>query len=112
MDSDKEPMLIWGAATGLGVWLVTTLLVVANWRHLPPQVPLWYSLPSGESQLADKTHLAYVLGSFLGLMLVDILIARNFKNNTRLLSTFMVWGGAATMILLALTMFRIIEIVL
>lgn len=100
-------MLIWGMATGLLTWMAIAIMVVINWNRLPPQIPLWYSLPVGEAQLAEKDQLVYVLGGYLGLMVANIVIARSFKNTTRLLSIFMVWGGAVAMILLGLTVVRI-----
>lgn len=36
------------------VWLVTTVVLALSFGYLPPEIPLFYSLPVGESRLAAK----------------------------------------------------------
>ncbi|MFC1626722.1 hypothetical protein ACFL1P_00795 [Patescibacteria group bacterium] len=40
--------------------LISFALIVWKWRHLPSQIPLWYSQPWGTEQLADPYWLIYL----------------------------------------------------
>jgi len=46
-------------AAGLGVWLIAR-------NQMPPQIPLWYSQPWGESQLAGPEWLLIMPGMGAG----------------------------------------------
>ena len=46
-------------ATGVGVWLVFG-------RQMPPQIPLWYSQPWGDSQLAGPAVILIMPGMAVG----------------------------------------------
>lgn len=59
----------------LALTAISILLIIWNWRFLPPLVPLWYSRPWGADQLASPFFLFLLpLGNLLWYG-VDLLLA-------------------------------------
>lgn len=55
-----DPYFIWTTRINLFFLLPAAAILLINWRRLPPQLPLYYSLPWGEEQLATPTILLSV----------------------------------------------------
>jgi len=87
---------------------ISFFVLALGWQKLPPQSPLFYSLPWGEKQLATSKSL--VLLPFLSLMILGFNygFARILKE-TGLLLTLTLWTAA---IFSFLSFFTLIKIVL
>ena len=57
----------------IGANVIMALAIILNLNHLPPQIPLFYSKPSGEDQLADIWMII-----LLPLILNGIILLNNF----------------------------------
>ncbi len=102
----------WGVVAGITVWLLGMIIILWNWRRLPPQLPLLYSLPRSEQQLVSRGGfvLALVIGGVcFGL---NIGLAYYLGKEERLVKRFLVYGGVMALILLVLTVGRIMTIIL
>lgn len=66
----------------LGADAVMVLLFLLKFRTMPPQIPLFYSKPWGESQLADYWNI-FILPIFLNLLffLNQYINNRFYKDN-------------------------------
>lgn len=109
LDFRQEPLFRWLIGISLTSYVGCVLLLVWSWQKLPPMVPLFYSLPWGESQLA-ATSVLVILTIALGLfylvnILWTLLIPPSFVFFARLLV-------AGTTILLLLGITTIVQIVL
>ncbi len=62
----QDPLFIWSTRISFISIGLTLLLLIFTWKQLPPQLPLFYSLPWGEEQLTNP----FSFGIFLGLTLV------------------------------------------
>lgn len=62
-------------------WLVilfSFLVIALKWRVLPPQIPLFYSRPWGEDQLAGKEMIFLIPVASFGISLINEILARVF----------------------------------
>jgi len=57
----------------VGANIIMALAIILNLNHLPPQIPLFYSKPPGEDQLADTWMII-----LLPLILNGIILLNNF----------------------------------
>ena len=87
------------------------LILTFFWKKLPPQVPLFYTKPWGEEQLA-KNFFLWMLPSFsLILTLINLRIASLFYNARSFLSYLIVWGNVTVCLLATITLIRILLII-
>ncbi len=65
-----DRVFIWTSRASLLILAVCFFALLISWGKLPPQVPLYYSLPWGEEQLGTPASLILLtLGGFLLLVL-------------------------------------------
>jgi len=57
---------------------LSLIFIALNWQRLPPQVPLFYSRPWGEDQLAPKIAIFLLPASSVGVFLINFLLAKFF----------------------------------
>jgi hypothetical protein len=63
--------------------LAQLLLILSTWQLLPPQIPLYYSLPWGDSQLAQPIAIFILPASSLAVTMFNSLTGvLIFKNKT------------------------------
>jgi hypothetical protein len=92
--------------------IVTSLFVLLfSWFRLPPEVPLFYSLPWGEEQLVSPFFLWFLPGSSSALIFFNFAFASYFSDDKLLTRVLMV---AATLYSLLATMilFRVINLII
>ena len=90
--------------------LVTILIFAFLWPSLPPEVPLFYSKPWGDGQLASS----YLLG--LPIVLATIILFANSVfaqaiDDYPLIKRMLAFGSVTVCILTAITVLRIILLV-
>ena len=102
-------MLFWiGAALVLLMGGVMALF----WNRLPPELPWFYSLPSGDKQLVDKIWFVWIFAGMEVILLLTRLIARwAGKEDETVRKTIMI-GVVATVVLMAASFVRIMMIFL
>jgi hypothetical protein len=87
----KEASVTWGLVIGaiclLGQWVMVGLFI---WQ-LPPEIPLWYSLPAGSQQLTDRQWLLIIPGISLGIFGLNLLILRFGISSIKVLFSILVW---------------------
>jgi hypothetical protein len=95
-------------------WLVlflTFLLLILKFRFLPPQVPIFYSLPWGEEQLGNPTYLFILpLLAFL-LGLVNFFLAKIILTKEPLAAKILIWSSAFLALFMAITVFEIVFLI-
>ncbi len=80
------------------------------WKNLPPQIPWYYSLPSGEQQLVNKSVLIWTLGGAVILLLATRVIAVWAGKKDDTVEVTIMVGGLTAVVLLVATFFRVIQI--
>lgn len=69
--------------------IVQVSLLAWKFNSLPPQVPLYYSLPWGESQLASASSLFILPTISIVLLLINHLFSISLTKTSQLLSRFL-----------------------
>jgi len=86
-------------------------LIFWKFNNLPDQVPLFYSLPWGESQLGSASTL-FLLPTFsIVLLLVDNLFASFFLKTQTLLARLLVVTSLVFSIFSFITLFQIVNLI-
>jgi len=98
----------WVAATAL---VVTVGLLLIYHRGFPPEVPLWYSLPWGQDQLAAPVWL-WLLPGLIGLMTGVIALGARYLRQDSLLLNLWIIGGMVVQLIIALAVVRIVWLVI
>ena len=93
----------------LSFWLYAGLVAVVWWLsgRMPPEFPLFYSLPRGKEQLAtiaDVKNMMMLLGS---LVLINYVMAAFLNKNWKVLMLMMLWTSILSILLVAYTLARI-----
>lgn len=82
-----------------------------KFSSLPPQVPLYYSLPWGESQLASAPALFILPTISLVLLVINHLFAISLSKTSQLLSKFLIAASLVVSLFSLITLVRIITLV-
>lgn len=91
--------------------LAQLAFIVFKFNNLPGQLPLYYSLPWGESQLASASSL-FLLPTFsIVLLLLDNFFASLFLKTIPLLSRLLITISLLFSIFAFITLFRIITLI-
>lgn len=86
-------------------------LLVWQFGNLPQQVPLYYSLPWGESQLVSTSSLFLVPTLSIVLLFVNHLFAIGFSKKNPLLSQLLIFSSLIVSFFFLLTLVKIIFLV-
>lgn len=97
---------------GMALILLMGIILVWFWQSLPPQVPWFYSLPSGEQQLVSKFVLAAVLGGSVGILFITRMIAKWSSVEDAPVEIALMTGGLVVVILMAAGFFRVVQIII
>lgn len=101
----------WVITIWTGLVLFQIILLVFSWSKLPSEVPLFYSRPWGDDQLAPKLALGiFPLGSLVCL-LINGFFARLLFGRETLLSTVISWSVVLMTLLSTIGLFKIILLV-
>ena len=99
-------------------WIGVTLIALMGgvlaifWKTLPPQLPLFYSLPWGEQQLVNKLWFVWILAGMAVVLLVTRIIAKWAGKSDSTVSTLVLMGGVLAVILMAASFARVMMIFL
>lgn len=89
--------------------LVLILLSSASILILPPKIPLFYSLPEGEKQLAD--NFLIVLPNILSLLVIIVNIILANKSQDEYIKKILIFSGIAATFFATITTLKIIFLV-
>src|SRR5438105_1071541 len=95
--SEADKIVWWGIILGLVVWLIGISWFGFSWNRLPPELPLFYSLPRGEQQLISKGWFLAILITSGLIFTLNLGLAYGLGKGENLLRRFLVWGGVATL---------------
>ncbi len=96
---------------GLGIVLFNALTVGVFWWQLPPQIPLFYSLPYGVNRLADKQWL-FVLPALTLAIWVGYWVMARLTIRSPLYGHILQWLHLLCLLLITVAIAHILLIVL
>ena len=82
------------------------------WKTLPPQLPWFYSLPTGEVQLVNKLWLVWIILGMGGFLLLTRIIAHWAGKNDSIVQTTIMIGGLTAVLLMAASFVKVMSIFL
>lgn len=90
------------------IMIMFTVIFIWRWNRLPPQLPLFYSLPRSEDQLG--TPLMFLILPFLSVFIfaVNFLLAIILYKNERLVGTILIIIATVLSFILFITFIKII----
>ena len=91
--------------------LLLSIVLVFYWQ-LPPQIPLTYSHPWGESQLIHPVFLFALVVVVIIISILNNLIAAAVYAREQILSRIIVWAGFILLLLIDVTVIKIIFLVI
>lgn len=107
-----QRVFVWSWRLNLAVFLVISAVLAISWSHLPPLVPLFYSLPWGEEQLASTLTLPICVVIALVICVVNFLLAIFYYRTSAYLAKMLLWGALFVTLLMAITLGKIIWLML
>ena len=93
---------------GILLILIQTALLLINFKNLPSEVPLFYSLPWGEKRLVDTGFLFLLPSLSLFILLINFLISKKIYDKERLLSRISLFIALTFVVLTIITLFQIV----
>ncbi|MBU0619329.1 hypothetical protein KKD62_03785 [Patescibacteria group bacterium] len=90
----------------INVLIIGFLIVV--WPKLPPEVPLFYSRPWGEPQLAKKTELWLLSASGWTLTLINLKISSKIFARHQTLTLALIWSNLVGVLLASIALIEIV----
>jgi hypothetical protein len=88
--------------------ILMIILAALVYHHLPPQIPLFYSQPWGENQLADKTWLWLLPSVSLVFTLINLRLSSHSLNDENFLSQSLMWSSLLVVVLAMISFLEII----
>ena len=94
------------------IFIVAQLaFLILKFNSLPNQVPLYYSLPWGESQLASASALFFLPSFSIVFLLINHLLATFFLNTIQIFSRLLIVVSLIFSIFSFITLFQIINLI-
>ena len=87
------------------------IFVAIFWTKLPPQLPLFYSKPWSQDQLAPKSWFLILPSICFLMVLFNLRLASLFLKKEALLAKILVWTATILVLLVSTTIIRILFIV-
>jgi hypothetical protein len=93
---------------------ITSQVVFLVWKfsNLPQQIPLYYSLPWGESQLASASSLFLLPTLSIVILLINHLFAISFSKKIPLLSHLLIFTSLIVSFFFLITLLKIVNLII
>jgi|SRR3989344_1712952 len=96
---------------GLVATVVSLIILLMFWRKLPPVIPLWYSRPWGEDQLASPWNLLILPAASLLAQGVSLTLASTWSQ-TPLFAKLLILSSTIVALLSLITIINILVLVI
>ncbi len=84
------------------------LIIIWKWNKLPPQIPLFYSLPRSNDMLGSKSQILLLPLFSLVLYTLNLLFSLYIYNKEKLAAIFLTLAGSGFTLLLLITFIKIV----
>lgn len=91
--------------------IIQIIIISVNFSSLPPQIPLYYSRPWGEPQLASATSIILLPSASIFVLVANNLLAVFFLKSVQLLSRLLVVGSLAFSFFSAVAVYQIVNLI-
>lgn len=108
--NSQEPVALWSVIISSFSALVIIVLLIFNLSSLPAQLPLYYSLPWGERQLATIPEFVVLPASVIVINLVNLVISWHLHASQIVLKRMLSVASLAIALITLITALKIIYI--
>jgi hypothetical protein len=107
----EDAVVGWAVGLSVLMLLIQWLIVGGFMWQLPPEIPLWYSLPAGSSQLSSRDWFLLLPMMAAAATLVNLIVIRLSLRGARIFVQMMAWMQALLVFLATLSMVHIVLMV-
>jgi len=107
----RDPVYLWSATISLILITQGVALLFVSWSILPPQVPLFYSQPWGEEQLALKNQLFLLPGLALFFLFFNLSFSLRLAQKEPFFSKILAASGLILVFILIFALAQIVKLV-
>ena len=100
-----------GLRLGFVVIGLSLIVLAIFWRRLPPEVPLLYSRPYGNSQLVSSWWLWLIPGVSLIIELMGVRLGGSIIEEDKLLAQIIIWVAGVVAVMNLVTVVKIVGLV-
>lgn len=104
----KESQLIWIYLSPLVLSLLMAASILLFGKFLPPLLPLFYSLPWGENQLATHQQFLSLPTITVGISLINLMLYLRLPPSQTILKNILVFSSVATSLILLISLIKIV----
>lgn len=109
MFTGKKPIL---AVIPLLISILMVGLILILSRSLPPRLPLFYSLPWGENELAQNLQLLIIPAIIALVTLSNLIISWQLHSSQAFFKKILLFSSILVSLILSITFFKIVSIFL
>lgn len=91
---------------------ISFIILAITFKRLPPSIPLYYSLPWGEEQLAKPSDLFIIPFSIMIIFLLNLILSMVFLKRDNFLIQFLMWSSCLIALGGLITLTKIILLVI
>lgn len=87
------------------------MVLLLKWKQLPPEIPLFFSLPRGEEMLGTKLSLLILPLLSTIFFIINFMIAAYLYTEEKIVSVFLIIISVVSTLLLLITFLKILFLV-
>lgn len=106
----QDPFAFWSTAFCAGSAILILILLFLNLNNLPPQLPLFYSLPWGQDQLATLAQFVVLPAIIILVSLTNLFITWQLHSSQLVLKRILYTSSITTALLILITTLKILFI--
>lgn len=96
----------------LFILIICFIILAVVFKKLPPAIPLYYSLPWGEDQLAKPSDLFIIPFSLILIFLLNLVLSLTFLKKDPFLTKFLIWNSCFVALAGLITLIKIIFLII
>lgn len=89
-------------------YFIMIIILTLKWSVLPPEIPLFYSLPWGQDQLAQNWQILLLPLGSLAIIFINTFLSLFFVGKETLMVRILIGTSTFVCILTAITLFKIV----
>jgi len=106
----KNNLFIWTTLLAAFIAVALSLGILLFFRFLPDKLPLFYSLPWGERQLANHTQFLIIPATIILITLINLIVAKQLHPYQSFLKTTLYLTSFITTVILTIAFIKIVLI--
>lgn len=110
LNKQSSQLFLWLNFTPVALSLFLTLIILVFFKNLPPKLPLFYSLPWGERQLATHLQLLIIPALMSIISLINLIISWQLHQSLEFFKKTLLTASFISCIIFSVTFVKIITI--